>query len=314
MIKKSELFTEMFVKNYIKLGTHNGQFHADDVLSYILLKWCFKNSKLKLYRTRDTKILEKADIVFDVFNTKFDHHSKNAPVRENGIKYASLGLLWKEFSIDFLMNNWSLTEDDAEEVSKKVDKVFITQLDAADNGTGILGGAYGLHQMISDMNPKWNEDKDADIAFMEAVKRYEPTFNDMIKSVISRMKVKPYVISKFKERTNSHILILDKGCEWKSTLYEIDKNEEILYVIHPSSTGDYNIVAVNLSNDTFELRKPFPVEWRGKKNSVLNDAVGMNIKDAIFCHDAGFLSVAKSFESALKMAKYSVEYQYKFNI
>ena len=46
------------------IATHNGNFHADDVFSVAALKSLFPS--FKLIRTRDLKIIARADIVVDV--------------------------------------------------------------------------------------------------------------------------------------------------------------------------------------------------------------------------------------------------------
>src|ERR1035437_6788637 len=99
MIKK-------YNKKIIKLVTHNGAFHADDLfacatLSLLLKK---KNLKYKIIRTRDENIIKHGDYVFDVggiYNpakNRFDHHQAGfKEKRKNGIVYSSFGLVWKKY-------------------------------------------------------------------------------------------------------------------------------------------------------------------------------------------------------------------------
>jgi uncharacterized UPF0160 family protein len=66
----------------ITIVTHNGIFHADEVLGVISLKKKLDkyNIKSKLIRTRDPKVIESSDIAIDVGgiydpdNLRFDHH------------------------------------------------------------------------------------------------------------------------------------------------------------------------------------------------------------------------------------------------
>ena len=51
----------------MKIVTHSGKFHADDVLAWSLLcQFHPEKDHLSLQRTRDESIIEGADIVFDV--------------------------------------------------------------------------------------------------------------------------------------------------------------------------------------------------------------------------------------------------------
>src|SRR3989344_7953949 len=85
----------------IKVITHNGDFHADDVFAMASLMLLHKN-KIEIMRTRDEAIINKgANYVIDVGGIYdderniFDHHqSGGAGERSSGIPYASFGLLW----------------------------------------------------------------------------------------------------------------------------------------------------------------------------------------------------------------------------
>ena len=58
-----------------------------------------------------------------------------------------------------------------------------------------------------------------------------------------------------------------------------------------------------LFNDS-ENRKDFPTFWGGLRDGELAKVSG--IKDAVFCHTGLFLSVAKSKEGAIEMAKIAI--------
>ena len=72
--------------------THAGRFHADDVFAAALLRLCNPNIRIQ----RGFSVPEGYDgIVFDIGDGPFDHHGKDSPVRECGVKYAAFGLLWR---------------------------------------------------------------------------------------------------------------------------------------------------------------------------------------------------------------------------
>ena len=94
--------------NIKKAFTHAGKFHADDVFSAALLRIMNPDVIIE----RGNQVPEGYDgLVFDIGYGEFDHHQADSPVREDGIPYASFGLLWRKFGKDFLA-------EDAEEFEK----------------------------------------------------------------------------------------------------------------------------------------------------------------------------------------------------
>ena len=149
------------------IATHNGNFHADDVFSIAALKNIFPS--IKLIRTRDLEVINKADLVIDVGGIydadagRFDHHQRGgAGQRENGIPYSSFGLIWQKYGVEICEGN--------EEVAKSIDSGLVSTIDAIDCGH-VEGVAQGisLSQTISMFNPTWQEDSHFDTCFDEAV-------------------------------------------------------------------------------------------------------------------------------------------------
>lgn len=50
----------------LKIGTHNGPFHCDEVLAVAMLKLLPEHEKASVVRTRDEALLAECDIVVDV--------------------------------------------------------------------------------------------------------------------------------------------------------------------------------------------------------------------------------------------------------
>ena len=88
------------------IATHDGSFHADETLACAIISFLYENCEV--IRSRDPVELEKADIIIDVSGINdhkhFDHHSNAFNLsRDNGIHYATAGLMWKKFGHDFLV-------------------------------------------------------------------------------------------------------------------------------------------------------------------------------------------------------------------
>ena len=88
------------------LATHNGTFHSDDVFACATLSLFLEknNMEFEIIRTRDESIINSADYVFDVGGiydkekNRFDHHQIGGAGKHNdGIEYASFGLVWDKF-------------------------------------------------------------------------------------------------------------------------------------------------------------------------------------------------------------------------
>ena len=85
-----------------KYVTHNGTMHADEVFATAFLDLYQKDIKVIRVSEIEKDKLRPDAIVYDIGRGKFDHHGPDAEVRENGIKYSSFGLLFREFGKDFL--------------------------------------------------------------------------------------------------------------------------------------------------------------------------------------------------------------------
>ena len=113
-----------------KYITHSGTMHADEVFATAFLELYKEN--IELFRTSEVNESDYPNaIIYDVGRGKFDHHQEDRQVRDNNIPYCSLGLLWKEYGLDFLKRR---NIDNYEEVFSEIDKDFIEGIDAIDNG------------------------------------------------------------------------------------------------------------------------------------------------------------------------------------
>lgn len=76
------IYILILIYRIMKIGTHNGRFHADEVLACTLLKLLPSYANAEIVRTRDESLLKCCDIVVDVggiFDHKthrYDHHQK----------------------------------------------------------------------------------------------------------------------------------------------------------------------------------------------------------------------------------------------
>lgn len=301
------------MNNYhITLCTHNGIFHADDVLAYSILKNIFPNSTL--IRTRDASIIKKSNIVFDVgmeydpYQHRYDHHMRNKPLRDNGIPYSSAGLVWKFFGKDYIKKNFSISNDELNKVFDDVDNKFIINIDKHDNG--IQTNSYNSI-LISKFNANWSDFTDNDEEneilnynnFLKASDFFTIILNNEIKNSISYLSLEELVLKHHKTTNEKYLVNLenyDNLPDIKNIC--IKYNLEVIASINYSTTKKYwKLYCMSKPNEKFSLIVSLPDEWGGLENSELQKVSGIN--DLKFCHSGLFFCIAETYESIMKVYK-----------
>lgn len=257
--------------------------------------------QVELIRTRDSKVLDKLDIVYDVGGGQFDHHGIKKVYREDGLPYAASGLVWNKFGKQVLKSkDPSLSEEELQSITQHIDRNLIEGIDALDNGVWIDKTEIPLmniSSIISGFNPNWKSDKDENEAFNEAVQVASSVLNNSINHRLSVLKARDCVVKAYKKRKTKELLILSRYCPYGESLRDIDKNNEVLFVIYPKKDS-YALQTVR--KEDREDKKKLPESWAGKRDEELAAVTG--VKDAIFCHTGRFLAVAGSLEGIMKMA------------
>ncbi len=302
----------------IKLVTHSGDFHVDDVFAAATLVLFLEKRGIQyeIIRTRDYKILEKYKkqarskkdevFVFDVgeeYNEKynlFDHHQLNGPIRENGINYSSFGLIWKKYGEKVC---------GSKKIAKMIDKKICLPIDAEDNGIyvskNILDIApYHFSLFMRSFYPMSDNIKDFDKSFLEIM----DIFKNILKREINIFKKKiedEKIFCKIYNKTENKKMII---IEDKSLVLPEDflKYPELLFIVQKSLENNYKINTVVESNsDFFKRRKLFPDSWAGKRGKELDAIIG--VKGANFCHRKKFVAGAYKLKTAIKMTKIVLE-------
>ena len=293
----------------MKMAVHNGVFHADEVFGVALMETI--EPDLQVIRTRDEAVIAECDIVADVGGGKYDHHQADKVLREDGIPYCAFGLLWRDYGKQFTKIICpSLNEVESEEVAYKVSMDFITQIDASDNGVTLNtyeSPVTTLSQIISSYMPLQSENKDVDRAFFEAVafakrllqkvvRQYGEYYDNLryMKEALNTQDVK-----------NTHILILEGAVKWKDILLELDKEEDVLFVVCEDLTGSWRVQTVPKEENSFDARKDLPKPWASLRSEELSALTG--VEGCIFCHPNLFIAGNESKEGVLAMAHLAVQ-------
>jgi uncharacterized UPF0160 family protein len=287
----------------VTVGTHNGEFHSDEIFAIAILKKVHKN--IKITRTRNYEILKKMDIRLDVgrdYNPQtndYDHHQPSFKLkRDNGIPYASAGLIWKHFGKKVINSNKAF---------EYIDKRLIQPIDAIDNGVSIAEYKtilpYTLSDVISSFNIQWNEKQDEaseNYAFNKALGIAEIILNREINKANSLKQGEEIVLRSIKG--DPDFIILDrKKLPYENVVFDKPK---IKFVIFPDQKENWISIAVRSKAGGFDRRALFPEEWAGLGEEL---AQKTNIKGAKFCHKNRFIVTATTKEGAIELTKLALK-------
>lgn len=282
--------------------THSGDFHADDVFAVATLRMAL--GEIEVVRTRDKELIENGDYVVDVGGIndieteQFDHHQVGgAGERANGIPYASFGLVWKKFG--------EQVAGDAER-AERIDQSFVQSIDAIDNGVEITTQLFedvypqSVNGLVASFRPTWKEDSSDEEylrRFLVLVDAAEAMLERLIIITRDYLEARSHVERAYQEAEDKRVIVLDRAYPWKEILTSLP---EPIYVIYPRADS-WGLKAVSVDPSTFENRKSLPESWRGKRDDELVEVTG--VADAIFCHNTGYLAVARSKEGVLELAE-----------
>lgn len=294
-----------------KIVTHpTPKFHADDVFAVAVFH-ILNNGQIEIIRTVDEEIINTADVVVDIGKVydpeknRFDHHQRDgAGERENGIQYASAGLVWKHYGEKIA---------GSKEVAEYIDKKLIQFIDAIDNGQNVYEQKipdvlpYTIHDIIN-----LHRDPEADEVgslerFKKAVEFAVFIINREVELADKHEKAKIQAIEKYNLAEDKRIIMFDD--ENFSSSMRIDALfdfPEPIFIIYPDSgRGTWRLQGVKKNKFGFEKRKNLPESWGGLSNEELQKVSG--ISEATFCHRALFTGAAINKEGAIKMALKALE-------
>ncbi len=287
-----------FTKKKI-LVTHNGSFHSDDIFATATLSILFKDN-IKVIRTRDSKLIEQADVVYDVGGiydrekNRFDHHQEGgAGFHLNGTPYSSFGLVWEKYGEEIC---------GSKEVANKIEDRLVSSIDANDNGINLFEvkgniPPYTIQDLFFSFRPSWKEEQDYDKSFLVSVSFAKKIITREIIKMRDNLEAEHIVKKAYEEAEDKRVIIFDDSYPWFEVINEYS---EPLYVI--SKKGDtWRAEAVRREKNNFEVRKPFPVAWAGKRDDDIVKVTG--VSDAIFCHNGRFLIVARSKEGIIALVE-----------
>lgn len=296
------------------LVTHSGGFHADEVLSSVVLTRLFPQAKLVRSRAPEWIKAGPDRIVYDVGGFYdadariFDHHQRGAPLRDDGQPFSSFGLIWKHFGRDYLAA-LSVPDGFIETVHTSFDAGFVLPVDLVDNGAlspasaGALAGLT-LPSLIETLKPPFDErDPEAtERAFHAAIAIARSFIEARISGLNAKLRAEALVLSAIAASGQGRVLELPMGMPFRSAVVKAGA-DQLLFVVHPRDT-DWCVTGIRRAEEGFEQRADLPAAWAGLTGSALEQASG--VEGASFCHNGRFIAAAKTREAALAMADLAV--------
>ena len=151
------------------------------------------------------------------------------------------------------------------------------------------------------MRPTWQEENVTDDEmFLKCVDIAKEILLREIIQAKDAVLAEDLVFSIYKNTQDKRIIVLDKHYPFE---YTLNNFPEPLFVVCPSKDirNKWGVKAVKEDPKTFQNRKSFPKSWAGLRGEELVKVTG--VSDAMFCHRALFLAVAKTKEGAIKLAE-----------
>ena len=288
----------------MKIATHNGVFHADEVFAVAALSLLLPdfNFATDVVRTRVQALIDQADVVIDVGGVydaeagRFDHHqSGGAGARWNGIPYASFGLVWKKYGAEIA---------GSEAVAEEVDYQLVQAIDAHDCGVELLterlaAPVVSVSWVVSGFNPLWtDENPQFDLGFQAAVGFAQSVLRHTIAAAAAD-SLAVDLVAKAVSHSNKVIVELERFCPWQEPLATMCPSA--VYVLFPDVSGTWRVRAVSVAPDSMTCKKPLPEAWRGLCGDALDAVAG--IPGTIFCHPNGFIAGHLTKEWARALAE-----------
>ncbi len=287
----------------VKIITHSGSFHADELLAIAALDIYLNGKEYEVIRTREEALFSTGDYVvdvggvYDVGTNRFDHHQEGgAGARPNGIPYSSFGLVWKKYGE---------TIAGSKEVAEAIDKVIGHPVDMGDNGLDYYSRVRPdtepliVQFMVAMFRPTWKGDATYDERFMELLPIMKRFLSLAIINERDSLEASSVVRDVYHRTLDKRLIVLDGSHPWEDVL---SNYPEPLFVVKPRSQDSaWTVGCVRDAGAGFTNRKDLPSAWAGKRDSELAQITG--VEGVVFCHNRLFTAVAKTKDAALALAQ-----------
>ncbi|MBB4572449.1 MYG1 family protein [Rhizobium lentis] len=295
------------------LVTHSGGFHADELLSSVILTRLFPQARIVRSRAPEWITPGPDRIIYDVGGAYdaeagiFDHHQRGAPLRDDGQPLSSFGLIWKHYGHDYLAAA-GIPEENIAELHASFDASFVLPIDLTDNGalspSGPLAGLT-LPALLETLKPVFDDraPEADDRAFHAALAIASSFVEAKIAQSAAKLRAEAIVQQAIRYSGEGRVLELPLGMPFRPAIVKAGA-DHLLFVVHPREK-DWCVTGIRRADEGFELRADLPAAWAGLTNGELEAVCG--VPGASFCHNGRFIAAARTREAALAMAGLAIE-------
>ncbi|UKJ89998.2 hypothetical protein MACJ_003256 [Theileria orientalis] len=314
----------------MKIGTHNGYFHADEALAIYMLRLLPEYKNAQVVRTRDPSILDTCDIIVDIGGVydpskhRYDHHQRefndHFTDEHKVTKLSSAGLVYKHFAKRIFKEVYNVKDEEIlEYLYTTIYDRFIESMDANDNGVPLSDGdlkykiSTDLPNRVSRLNPSWKDKdvNDVDERFMKAVELTGQDFDYFVSNELNViLPAKTHLEKAMEKRFETHksgkVIEMIKSCPFSGFLYKhedehgvSDKDRVLYYITFEETSNQWRSTCIKEKGTQFKSRLPFPEHLRGLRDEKLEKESG--IPGLTFIHATGFTCGGKTKESILKL-------------
>lgn len=281
------------------LVTHDGPFHADEVLAVAYIDMIY-HSSLPLCRTRDQETINRLSreghAIIDVGGVdddqklRFDHHQPSFNKQRDGIKLSSFGLVYSSESF----RQQAIQYFGSQENYEKFYDSIVREIDAIDNGhfpkyqtnyqfNATIGQMISFHNSLDySQNERFNLAVDFAMRAIEIIARNIRHNSDQEKLAVD------YINTSAKWILNDKVCVIDTEVKMKD-IHKVAKKvkDSCLLAIYPGGSA----------ND----------QWNIRICTDLKINPDLKTDDILFIHNAGFVAAAKTKESAIILATRYIE-------
>jgi len=277
----------------IQVASHNGPFHADDVMAYALIRSFFDTSAT-IIRTRDPDRIDAAGIVIDVGGIydperlRFDHHQSTYT---GPLSAAGMVLEWL-----------TLSGKIEEALSERLRTKLMNYVDAVDNGrVAPVEGIPCYPSLIQALNQPASTQDEFDRAFLVA-HGIAAAWIAGIKAEHDRIRAAevriPQAMAEAVE-AGRNVIFLKEYLRWKPVYFANGgETHPTEFTLFPGTDSSWRVVAIPPKLGEFGQKRSLPKPWAGLSDEDLEAVTG--VEGSVFCHKNRFIAVFKNRKAALE--------------
>lgn len=275
----------------VRVVTHSGPFHADEVFAYALLR-VFLAEPLELVRTRDPGIIAEADLVIDVgcaYDPKrgrFDHHQRSY---HGPLSSAGMVLAWLESTCKIPAS-----------LAGQLRKDWVEYIDAVDTGRRRpAGGVPCISTIVAALADRASSPEEMNAGFLEAVTMCEGILRGLRAREHAYQLASSAVPEAMRqaEARGCRVLVLSQHHKWQRAYFEHGgAHHPSDFVLYPDTDGTWLLTCIPDERRELGCRRALPAEWAGLAGEQLAAAAG--VPGALFCHKNRFMAAFASLDAA----------------